>query len=497
MKALLSKHTTPSKIFLFSILGFVFGVFLGPFFIFGYRLWGVFSLFVLSLAIIFWENRLFRAFCLFLLFLILGIFRYNLALPKNNPSFIHFYNGQTLEIEGQVISFPVEELGKESFEAGFLKIKDKEGNKKPVLGKIFVEKFLYPEVSYGDRIFLKGKLQSPLNKENFAQKDYLTSKYIFSYLEFPQIEILEKKKGNKFWEMIFILREKIRNNFWSFLPPKEASLLSALVLGMKKEMPSFFYDLFKNTGTAHLIVVSGFHLIILAEMLLRLLGPYLGRRALFLVIFFGLVFVLLTGANPPAVRAFIFILLLHLAEIFGRKKYLPTTFALAAFLLLFHNPFLLRFSLSFQLSFLATLGITTLSKFFEKIFHQLPQIFSVPLSTTLSAQIFVLPYMLFKFSNFSFVSFLANILVVFPAQILLIFGFIVGFLGLILPFLNKILILAMPLLNFIFAILEILSKFPVLNFSNFHGVFYFTIFYYLFLIIFLFYQNKIFKNENE
>jgi len=483
---------TPSKIFLLSLFGFIFGIYLGNYFYFSYRIFGILFFILLSLLVYFWEEKITKTFLLFSIFFISGLFRYQLALPNKDPTFINFYNGLNLEIKGKIISFPEEKMKTVSFEIGDLKIKNN-NIEKDIKGKIFVTTKINEKINYGDVLFLRGFLKEPKNEKDFFQKDILTSKMVFSVLEFPEIKILQKNQGNIFWQKIFLWRQKMKDNFFKSLPAKEACFISALVLGTKKEMPDFIYDLFIKTGTFHLVVVSGFHLIIISEIILKILRPYFGKKSLFLVILFSFIFVILSGANPPVLRAFIFILFLNMAELLGRQRYFPTTLVLAAVILLFLNPFLLRWSLSFQLSFLSTLGIFSLSNFFENLFKKIPQIFSMPLSATLSAQIFILPYMLFNFSNFSLTSFLANILIVFPTQILLILGIIIGFLGLVFPFFNNLLLLALPIFKFIFFILENLSKFPVFSTKGFSFYnFYITVFYYAFLIGFLFFK----KNEN-
>jgi competence protein ComEC len=99
--------------------------------------------------------------------------------------------------------------------------------------------------------------------------------------------------------------------------------------------------------------------------------------------------------------------------------------------MLFWNPLLLRYDVGFQLSFLATIGIVyfypLLDKYFGKSLEKYPTIVSFVaeiLFMSLSAQIFVLPIILFNFQTLSLISPVTNILVLPILPITMLVGFL-------------------------------------------------------------------------
>ena len=109
--------------------------------------------------------------------------------------------------------------------------------------------------------------------------------------------------------------------------------------------------------------------------------------------------------------------------------------------MLLQNPLLLFYDIGFQLSFLAVLGLIYLEplvrafmKFLAKIFFKLKlkekhDNILMFFSATISAQIFTLPVIVYNFGNISFVSPLANILILPIVPELMFFGFASAFFG--------------------------------------------------------------------
>lgn len=114
----------------------------------------------------------------------------------------------------------------------------------------------------------------------------------------------------------------------------------------------------------------------------------------------------------------------------GRLANSRNAIVFAAAVMLLINPLLLRWDIGFQLSFLATLGIVYLYPVISDYLikraeknNKIVSTFSEILFLTLSAQIFVLPVILFNFQKLSLISPLANLLVlpIIPLTMLLVF----------------------------------------------------------------------------
>lgn len=229
-----------------------------------------------------------------------------------------------------------------------------------------------------------------------------------------------------------------------FLPEREAALINGLVLGQKTADKEFLTAL-KNTGTIHILVVSGANLTMVAGFMSQMLKRFGKKQSLAVSLVVIWFYALLTGMNPPVVRGIIMVSFAMLAELLGRQRWSVYGLGLAAVIMLMLNPGYLT-DISFQLSFAATLGIVLLNSplviLFLGLVARLPRtlaIFARPigegLAATLAAQLFVDPLILVYFHTFSVIAPLANILV-FPVVLYLtITGLILVMVGLLLPML--------------------------------------------------------------
>ncbi|MDI3481165.1 MAG: competence protein ComEC, partial [Tepidanaerobacteraceae bacterium] len=119
-------------------------------------------------------------------------------------------------------------------------------------------------------------------------------------------------------------------------------------------------------------------------------------------------------------------------RVLGRKNDPLNSLGLAALLLLVYNPLYL-FSVSFQLSFAATLGIILLYKRFCIFLSPLPHFVRDSLAVVISAQLTVWPFAAYYFHKASLISFFSNLVIVPAVSIILILGIVSGLIGLVFP----------------------------------------------------------------
>ena len=150
-----------------------------------------------------------------------------------------------------------------------------------------------------------------------------------------------------------------------FAHPSTTALLQALLAGQRDGLDRATVEAFRAAGASHLLALSGLHLGILYGILQRgfaILGR--SRTALVLrsaaAVGASLFYLVMTGASPSLVRAFLFILLHELSRHMpGRRMRPQNVFCAALTLQLAVTPAVVR-SPGFQLSYLAMLGIITL-----------------------------------------------------------------------------------------------------------------------------------------
>ena len=135
---------------------------------------------------------------------------------------------------------------------------------------------------------------------------------------------------------------------------------------------------FRDTGTAHIIAISGFNITILAGLFMTISRRLFKGRLNFLAAVAGIaIYTLLVGAEPSVVRAAIMGGLGILAQELGRRQFALNSLAFTAVVMCLFNPFM-PWDVSFQLSFFATLGLILYAQPFEAWVPRLISRFTLP-----------------------------------------------------------------------------------------------------------------------
>lgn len=157
-----------------------------------------------------------------------------------------------------------------------------------------------------------------------------------------------------------------------------AGILTAIVTGDKTGLDAETKDLYRKSGIAHILAISGLHISLIGMGLFSLLRRQLSISAASIAS--GLVmvcFCILSGESASAVRATIMFLLRLLALRLGKSFDLLSALGVAALLLLLHNPLLLFYS-GFQLSFGAICGIGLFAPALESLLPHLEELIAKP-----------------------------------------------------------------------------------------------------------------------
>ena len=423
-----------------AVIGFSAGVLLRSFVAVSVSalLLGIIVAAVFVLAAMFSRPNLKKWFVLSSFFLVAavgGVARYEMSEPGGNA--LAVFKDQFMFAEGVVVAEPDVRDALTFLTVSLDKVK---GKNEPigVSEKIRVATDRFPEYSYGDRIQLSGKLVEPENFETeqgdmFDYRSYLAKDGIYFEMFRPKIILLERDQGNPAIATLLKFKFAFLSATNRMISEPENGLLSGIILGVKHGIPDSLTESFRRSGLVHIVVLSGYNLTIVAYALMQFFGwfgKYLPRVVSPLAGIVGiLAFTVMAGGSATAVRAAIMALLVVLAGLVGRRYHITRALAVAAFAMIMYNPKILAFDPSFQLSFLATLGLIYLSPFFERRLGWITPKFGIRgiVTATLATQVFVLPRLVALSGTVSFVGVLANIIVLPFIPYTMLLGALSGF----------------------------------------------------------------------
>jgi len=387
----------------------------------------------IALAACLWlrSQRGYRLLFACLLVFCLGAARLRAALPSLGPGALASFNDtpRSLAIEGVILEPPDIRDQLTLLRVSAERLVSLEGAaSREVSGLVLVEAPRSAEWRYGDRVRALGQLETPPENETFSYLDYLAREGIHSLMQDASVELLEPHQANPLLQALFDLRERARRSLLANFPDPEASLLSGILLGAEGSIPPEVQEAFNQTGTAHIIAISGFNISLIAGVFVSAFGRWLGARwgaiAAGLAI---LVYTVMVGASASVVRAALMGGLSLLAMRLGRQPHGLASLGAAAVVMTAANPLVLG-DAGFQLSFAATLGLVLYGgPLRDWAARRLQRVFppkraarlSGPLSEffllTLAAQITTLPLTIYYFQRISLVSVVANPAIL-PAQ---------------------------------------------------------------------------------
>lgn len=423
------------KIFYGGLAGFVAGIFVRSFFDFG----AGFSLFLILLSVVLFfcarlkdteclkpvNTRCLLIFSVFIFAAGLGMLRYDFTDRTASRMALDSYIGKSVALEGLVVDEPDE---RESVTRLIVATEKT---------KILVTAGREPKYVYGDRISMSGKLEKPkdfTDETTLREVDYvshLAKDGIYYEMFKPKIELLARGEGNWIIEKLFAFKRAFIGNINSLIPEPHAALLGGLVVGAKQSLGKKLLDDFRTVGVIHIVVLSGYNITIIAYFIEWLFSRLRKNARLTVAATAMVLFALMVGASATVVRATIMALLVILARGTGRMYAVTRALLVAGVVMLIHNPKILVFDTSFQLSFLATVGLIYFSPLIEprvKWITEKLKLREVVVATVVT-QAFVLPFLLYKTGILSLVSLPVNLLILAAIPATMLLGFLAGIVG--------------------------------------------------------------------
>ena len=356
--------------------------------------------------------------------LIGGAWRYDATLPPIEPQGIATYNdGEAVRFRA-VVSGELDERGT----SVRLRLSAREvfdGQWQNTSGAVLMRAGLFPQYDYGDLLEVTGKLETPPTLEDFDYREYLARHGVYSTIAYPKATLLATGQGNPLWAGLYDLRADLGSALTDALPEPEASLAEGILLGRRTSLPPSLSQAFNDTGTSHLLAVSGYNVTLVAGLFIAGLAWLIGRRrAAWLALAAIVGYAFLVGGQPSVQRAAVMGSLYVAATALGRQSGALPALALAGAGMTAFDPQLVK-DASFQLSFASALGLIVFAPALRARLEaallggadddRLPGALRAAvelLAVTVAAVAFTLPIVAVDFGRISLVALPANLLTV-------------------------------------------------------------------------------------
>ena len=277
------------------------------------------------------------------------------------------------------------------------------------------------------------------------------------------------------------IRKYIINTLFSNMGYDEAATVAAITIGDRSYFSDEFYANIKKAGVSHVMVVSGMHLSVIVGLTAFFIKKHFYNKYLRAFVMFATVLFMaaVCGFTKSILRAGFCSLFVAASILSERDNTAENSLGGAAALLFIISPFTI-FSVSFQLSFLSTLGIVSVAmpcldfiKERKLLKTGAAYAFASAIFVTLSATLFTLPVSIYTFGYISNVSVFTNLLIDAVAGIALQISAVGLLAGLCFPNISRLLFIAAELAaDYINRIINLFGSLPFATSEMGTGEFY-------------------------
>jgi len=294
--------------------GFLFGVFLRSFLFVDLYLVILFSVIAFSLFLFFTlisKNTWGILASIFILTFCFGIYRFN-ATDVPAPSVFESQVGQKVTLSGEIVDEPSIKESNQQLTvlvnsrgptSGSLEVGPQDTT------EILLSTALDTDYKYGDEINFTGTLKKPENfmtdqGKVFDYVNYLRKDGIFYVMSYSTISIISRGNGNFIQSALFSAKEKFIEKMNFAITGTESLFMGGLILGEKASFSQALRQSFVNTGTIHVVALSGYNVTIVAEWIMKLF-----KQVSFLPKNFGIgigiltiiLFIIMTGGSSTTI----------------------------------------------------------------------------------------------------------------------------------------------------------------------------------------------------
>jgi ComEC/Rec2-related protein len=220
-------------------------------------------------------------------------------------------------------------------------------------------------------------------------------------------------RSRGFDSRVFRFRGQVRDHLRGIteqLGQPAGALAMALLMGERGSLPPDLQETFRDTGTLHLLALSGLHLAVIFVPLLLVLRPVGARWRWLILSIVAVSYLFIAGPRPSLVRAAIAVFVVGLARLLDRDRRPMNVIALVLIVHLMVDPIQCR-TLAFRLSYLSLAGLVIgLEVGGSRLSRWLPPALAGPLAASLGAQVATLPLVAARFGIWHPVSIVANLI---------------------------------------------------------------------------------------
>lgn len=373
------------------------------------------------------KKQFLRHFIIFCAILTLGGLRYSVILQSS--ALTQYHDQGALTLIGKVSHPPdiTDTSALLSVDAFSIMMSD---TTHPTKGSVLVRAPRNTPARQGDIIQATGYLTTAGRIDTFNYQAYLNQQGVHSIMNQARVDIINHHPPHPIQQALSTLRDQVETFINRIIPEPQAGFINAIITGNRRGISPEVSEAFQTVGTAHLIAISGFNMVIIAGMVHSILQAVFPQRRWLPVLISCAVILtygVFAGATPPVMRAALMSSLYFIGRGFDRRTFTPASTAFAVLLISLHNPLAL-WDIGFQLSLFAVLGLTFLTEPLTMLTQRalmiilssrssqtLTQIIQAPIIVTLSAQLAVTPLLLLHFGQINSAFLIVNALII-PVQ---------------------------------------------------------------------------------
>ena len=325
-------------------------------------------------------------------------------------------------------------------------------------------------ISYGDRIRAEGTLDLPEAFDTGVgrQFDYplfLAKDGVTYVLSFAKVTRVGKNEGNTIKASAIWLKRTYLEGLQRALAEPQSGLAGGITAGDKRGLGEELSATFRAVGLTHIIVLSGYNIMIVIYGISRVFARFSVRRSLQFgaSIFVAVFFALMTGFASASVRAAAMATIAVAGSATGRMYLAGRALLVVAAAMVVWNPFVLVYDPGFQLSVLATAGLIIFTPLIAPRLTFITSKFALReiAATTIATQLTVLPLLLYQNGQLPIYSLFANLLVLAAVPWAMLLSLFAALAGIILgPFAVIVAFPAYALLSYMIGVAQLLAALP-------------------------------------